>query len=406
MPDTLTSFFGFTKPALHSTGWGPKANTDFDSWDSVLGIPRAAFKAPTVGGTTTLDLSLGSAFAFTLNQTTTLVFSNPAANPAGVSTQVWQGFRLLMVGDGTRRAVTWPISVSWLAGQVPVLTPGGSDFFEFFTKDNGATWLGVHLTVTDLPATTATTYNAAGTTNIDLALNRFFKFTVAGGISTIAFINITQNVPSFRVSITNGGLFAQTWPGTVVWLSGAAPKLQSAGVDLLEFTSPDGGTTWYGARVDPASNTAVARVKATKVASTALPVGTPTAIAFDGVDEYDTNNLHDPASNNTEIIIPADSLATEAEISAQIVLDSVLGQSDVNVTIVKNAATVLANVRLILPSGGTFDTSADGLSSYPLQIVAYDNAPVANTFYRVLVKLTGGSNHNAVAGSWFRAKLV
>src|SRR5947208_6501962 len=142
MPDTLTTFFGFTKPALHSTGWGPKANTDFDQWDSVVGIPRAAFVAPAVAATTHLNLALGSAFTFTLNQDLTIQIDGPATNPAGVSTQVWQKLLLVMVGDGTRRAVTWPGSITWLTGQVPVLTPSRSDFIELFTKDNGVTWLG------------------------------------------------------------------------------------------------------------------------------------------------------------------------------------------------------------------------------------------------------------------------
>src|SRR6266487_2091314 len=383
MPDTLTSFFGITKPALHSTGWGPKANTDYDSLDTVLGIPRAAFKAPTVGGTTTLDLSLGSAFAFTLNQATTLVFPNPAANPAGVTTQVWQGFRLLMVGDGTRRAVTWPVSVTWLSGQVPVLTPGGSDFFEFFTKDNGVTWLGVHLTVTDLPATTATTYNAAGTTNIDLALNRFFKFTVAGGISTIAFINPTLNVPSFRVLVTNGGTQVLTWPGSVVWLVGSAPTLQQAGVDELEFTTPDGGTTWYGAHIDPTITSDHA--KANRTTALAVPQSTDTVIPFTAADFYDTNSLHDPASNPSRVVVPAGGWAgSEAEIVAQITWATNQFTQDVQqVHIRKNAAG--SGVGGIELARVTMQIGNDGVVPHSVQVSAYDDSPVATDYYEVFI---------------------
>lgn len=143
MPDSLTSFFGITKPALHSTGWGPKANTDFDQLDSALGLGPQAYVAPTVGPTTTLTAALASAFAFTLNQDTTIAITGPLANPAGVSTQIWQRLRVLVIGNGVAHTITWPGNVSWLL-HAPDFDPNGADMIELITRDNGTTWLGVH----------------------------------------------------------------------------------------------------------------------------------------------------------------------------------------------------------------------------------------------------------------------
>lgn len=48
------------------------------------------------------------------------------------------------------------------------------------------------------------------------------------------------------------------------------------------------------------------RVLAKKAADqTSANYSTPTAIAWDGTDVYDTDSLHDPSSSNTKIIVPA-----------------------------------------------------------------------------------------------------
>jgi len=395
MPDSLTTFFGITKPALHSTGWGPKANTDFDQEDLIFGIPRAAFKAPTIGATTTLDFSLGSAFLFTLTQATTIAFANPAANPAGVTTQVWQEVKLLVVGDGTRRVITWPVAVSWLSGQVPVLTPGGSDYFSFFTKDNGVTWLGVHQTVLDLPPTTTDTYVPSGTTNIDLATGRFHKYTVVTGASTIAFINNTQNTPSFRLTITNGGLFTQTWPGSVVWLNGFAPTLQSAGVDELEFTTPDGGATWYGARLDPKIVASRNRCKAIMSVDQTIGNNVEAALTFQGADVYDlgpSSPLHSSVTNPTRIL--AGVITGVLMIVGQAIW-SVATTDGVRLRIRKNGTTIIAS--------HSFTTGSAGAQKPILQVVAFDNAPAPTDYYELLAFADGAGGNIVQASDTFFA---
>jgi hypothetical protein len=48
------------------------------------------------------------------------------------------------------------------------------------------------------------------------------------------------------LELMNPGAFAQTWPASVKWSNGTLPSLTAAGVDVLEFYTRDGGTTWRG----------------------------------------------------------------------------------------------------------------------------------------------------------------
>lgn len=53
-----------------------------------------------------------------------------------------------------------------------------------------------------------------------------------------------------RVYLTQDGSGGNTitWPGSVVWPDGIAPTLDTTAgaIEIIEFTSVDGGTTWYG----------------------------------------------------------------------------------------------------------------------------------------------------------------
>jgi hypothetical protein len=90
------------------------------------------------------------------------------------------------------------------------------------------------------------------TTPIDLALANFFEFTVSQATSLV-FSNVPATlpdgtVPATRVllKITNGGAFALTFPGSVVWPGGGtAPTFAAAGVEFVGLVSYDAGTTWY-----------------------------------------------------------------------------------------------------------------------------------------------------------------
>jgi len=36
------------------------------------------------------------------------------------------------------------------------------------------------------------------------------------------------------------------WPATVDWAGASAPTLTTSGLDILVFTTTDGGTIWHG----------------------------------------------------------------------------------------------------------------------------------------------------------------
>ena len=83
--------------------------------------------------------------------------------------------------------------------------------------------------------------------SVDLSLGNVQTYTLSG-TQTLTFDNPigTGNSSSFTLIVTNGGSATLNWPGSVDWAGAASPTLTSSGVDVLTFTTIDGGTTWYG----------------------------------------------------------------------------------------------------------------------------------------------------------------
>ena len=73
-----------------------------------------------------------------------------------------------------------------------------------------------------------------------------FNFGITNGLAS--------NSNSLTLVITNGGLATVTWKAgahggggnNVKWAGGSAPSLTSSGVDVICFTTIDGGTNFYG----------------------------------------------------------------------------------------------------------------------------------------------------------------
>ena len=86
--------------------------------------------------------------------------------------------------------------------------------------------------------------------DVDLSLGNVQTKTIAAN-STLTFSNppATGNAGSFTLILTNGGAATVTWPTSIDWPAATAPALTAAGVDVLFFTTIDGGTIWYGTAV-------------------------------------------------------------------------------------------------------------------------------------------------------------
>lgn len=87
-----------------------------------------------------------------------------------------------------------------------------------------------------------------GTDDIDLTNGNVVTATVSTAEQTFTFSNppASGTAGSFTLILTNGGSQTVNWPASVDWADGTAPTLTAAGVDILTFTTIDGGTIWYG----------------------------------------------------------------------------------------------------------------------------------------------------------------
>jgi hypothetical protein len=88
---------------------------------------------------------------------------------------------------------------------------------------------------------------AMGANDVDLSAGNVFTKTISGA-TTLTFSNppASGKAGAFTLILTNGGSATVTWPTSVDWAAATAPTLTAAGVDVLTFTTIDGGTIWYG----------------------------------------------------------------------------------------------------------------------------------------------------------------
>jgi len=88
---------------------------------------------------------------------------------------------------------------------------------------------------------------AMGANDVDLSAGNVFTKTISGA-TTLTFSNppASGKAGAFTLILTNGGSATITFPTSVDWAVATAPTLTAAGVDVLTFTTIDGGSTWYG----------------------------------------------------------------------------------------------------------------------------------------------------------------
>lgn len=89
-----------------------------------------------ISGSNNVDLSRCNYVKFTIGGATTLSFTNPPSNSLAVS-------YIFEITNGGSAAVTWPGSISWVAGSAPTLKSSGVNLVGLITTDNGTSYLGV-----------------------------------------------------------------------------------------------------------------------------------------------------------------------------------------------------------------------------------------------------------------------
>lgn len=138
MADALTTFLSLIKPEVNvSTTWPTSWNANADTIDDNFARPKQAFNAPTVGATTTCDLSLARRFRFTVSQATTLAFTNVPSSSFWVEVE-------LEITNGAAFVLTFPAAVTWLNGLFPTFQAAGVDRVRLFTRDGGTTLYALH----------------------------------------------------------------------------------------------------------------------------------------------------------------------------------------------------------------------------------------------------------------------
>jgi len=211
---TLTTVYGFTKPAQGDTPWTTQANGDYDSIDSELARPRWPFNSPVVGATTTLDLSLARTFVFTVSQATTLAFTN-------VPTSSFTTRVVCLITNGSAFVVSFPASVVWLGGAGPALRASGVDVLELITRDGGTTW-----------------YASKMASNPLIYQNQGLSTASAAEVSLASF-----SVPAGMLA-TNGQSLRYTLNGLVSTQNATALKVVFGATTLVNF-SPASGKAFY-----------------------------------------------------------------------------------------------------------------------------------------------------------------
>lgn len=92
----------------------------------------------------------------------------------------------------------------------------------------------------------------AGNATLDLSTGNVFSLTPSANV-TFVFSNVGATEHSFVISITPSATVTLTYPASVYWPSGTVPVAPAVGeTDILEFSTTDGGTVWYGTRAGDA----------------------------------------------------------------------------------------------------------------------------------------------------------
>ena len=87
--------------------------------------------------------------------------------------------------------------------------------------------------------------NVSGSRAINLSSGLFISATITGD-TAFSFTNTPTDAVVVVLQLTNGGSYTTTWPTSIKWAGGTAPKLTASGVDIIVLTTNNSGSRWYG----------------------------------------------------------------------------------------------------------------------------------------------------------------
>ena len=224
------------------------ADINAGTLDGVVGgTTPAAGTFTTLTANTSLVGTLGTAAQANITSLGTI--ASLVATTADINAGTFDG----IVGGTTPAAVTTTALVATTAdinagtfdGIVGGTTPADGSFTTLSTT--GTTSMNDGVLSRPMIKDYAETKVAMAAHAVDLTLGNVQTYTLSGN-QTLTFTNpiATGNSSSFTLIVTNGGSATLTWPGSVDWAAATAPTLTSSGIDVLTFTTVDGGTIWYG----------------------------------------------------------------------------------------------------------------------------------------------------------------
>lgn len=105
----------------------------------------------------------------------------------------------------------------------------------------GNRWIAVSKTVRG-----STVQSNNGT--IDLSKGNYHKIAIDSGNAsvTVSFTNVSSGSSKWFLELDVSASYTITWPASVIWEAAAAPATTVSQTLILEFYTPDGGTTIYG----------------------------------------------------------------------------------------------------------------------------------------------------------------
>lgn len=139
---------------------------------------------------------------------------------------------------------------SWTISLVP---PGyESAYFQDVLDLKANVAAPTHTGLMTLEGNSASTARLVSLSAIDCSTGHYFHKTAVGALTwTFTNVPLSGLHYAFILELTNGGLGTQTFPAGVTTPSGDGLSFATAGLDMVRFSTRDGGTTWRAVTIDP-----------------------------------------------------------------------------------------------------------------------------------------------------------